>query len=347
MKINFKMWGRALSGLVKMDSKEEWDRLDVISKWLIATRSGVTIVTIYSCAVAGFLAWRDGYFSWLPFLIVTIGLFLAHGTNNLLNDFTDFRRGVDANNYFRTQYGVHPLVQKFWDTRTQLRWFLVSGALAFLSGVYALFYTGFSPVIIGLFVFGALILLFYTWPLKYLGLGELMIFLIWGPVLVAGVYLVLARGVWVPNIWNVALAGVPFGLSVVSINIGKHIDKSEPDRAKGVGTLPVRIGEKAARYVNIVVLALIYLVVIYLVFVPRYFTPVMLIILFAGKRLLMVIGVHTKPRPSEPPKEWPGWPTWFAGFAFYHNRLWGNLFSLGLLMDTFLRVFLPGFWPPL
>ena len=102
---------------------------------------------------------------------------------------------MDKDNYFRTQYGVHPLVQGFWTKRQQLTWFFVSGVLAFLSGVYALFYTNFSPVIIGLFAFGALVLLFYTWPLKYLALGELSIFLIWGPILVAGVYSVLARGV--------------------------------------------------------------------------------------------------------------------------------------------------------
>ena len=162
----------------------------------------------------------------------------------MLNDYTDFSRGVDKDNYFRTQYGVHPLVQGFWTKRQQLTWFFVSGVLAFLSGVYALFYTNFSPVVIGLFAFGALVLLFYTWPLKYLALGELAIFLIWGPILVAGVYIVLARG-WTPHIWIVALAGVPFGLSVVSINLGKHIDKSAEDKKKGVGTLPVRIGEKA------------------------------------------------------------------------------------------------------
>jgi 1,4-dihydroxy-2-naphthoate octaprenyltransferase len=215
--------------------------------------------------------------------------------------------------------------------------------LAFLSGVYALFYTNFSPLVIGLFAFGALVLLFYTWPLKYLGLGELNIFLIWGPILVAGVYSVLARG-WTPNIWYVALAGVPFGLSVVSINIGKHIDKSVQDKQKGVGTLPVRIGEKATRYINMAVLVLIYLVILYLVFVPRYFTPVMLIVFLAGKRFFYAVAVHAKPRPAEPPKEWPGWPTWFSGFCFYHNRLFENLFVLGLLADVILRIFVPTFW---
>jgi 1,4-dihydroxy-2-naphthoate octaprenyltransferase len=345
MNINFKMWGKALTELVKMEDKAEWDRLDVISKWLIATRSAVTVVTLYACVIAGLLAWRAGHFNWLTFLVVSLGLFLAHGTNNLLNDYTDFSRGVDQDYYFRTQYGVHPLVQGFWQKRQQIRWFLVSGTLAFASGLYALFVTQFSPVILGLFAFGASILLFYTWPLKYLGLGELMIFLIWGPVLVAGVYLVLAGGVWSQQIWTVALAGVPFGLSVVSINIGKHIDKSEDDRRKGVGTLPVRIGEKAARYLNLVILLLAYAVILDLVFVPHYFTPVMLIVLLAGKRLLLAMGVHTRPRPAEPPKEWPAWPAWFSGFAFYHNRLFGGLFILGLIVDTLLHVFgLTAFW---
>jgi 1,4-dihydroxy-2-naphthoate octaprenyltransferase len=344
MKINFAMWKKALWTLVKMDKKEEWDQLDVISKWLIATRSAVTIVTLYACVIAGFIALRDGVFSFLPWLIVTLGLFIAHGTNNLLNDYTDFSRGIDKDNYFRTQYGVHPLVQEFWTKQQQLRWFTVSGALAVLAGVFALFYTSFSPVVIGLFAFGALILLLYTYPLKYLGLGELAIFLIWGPIMVSGVYIVLARG-WTDAAWLVALAGVPFGLSVVSINMGKHIDKSADDKIKGVGTLPVRIGEKAARYINIAILVLIYVVILYLIFIPRYFTPALLIVFLAGKRAFYAIAVLFKPRPEEPPKEWLGWPTWFSGFCFYHNRLFSNLLILGLFFDTLLRLFVSSFWP--
>jgi len=53
MKINFRMWRTALWSLVKMERKEDWDQLDAISKWLIATRSGVTVVTVYSCVIAG------------------------------------------------------------------------------------------------------------------------------------------------------------------------------------------------------------------------------------------------------------------------------------------------------
>jgi 1,4-dihydroxy-2-naphthoate octaprenyltransferase len=132
---------------------------------------------------------------------------------------------------------------------------------------------------------------------------------------------------------------------VVSINIGKHIDKMVDDKKKGVGTLPVKIGDKPARYVTMTVLVLIYLVIVYLVFVPHYFTPVMLIVFLASRRLLLALAVLTKPRPAQPPEGYTFWPTWFSAFAFHHNRLFAGLFMLGLLVDTILRIYLSGFWP--
>ncbi len=344
MPINFGMWKSGITTLVKIERKEEWDRLDVVSQWLIATRSAVTIATIYSGIIGGLLALRDGHFSPIPWLIVTLGLFMAHGANNLLNDYTDFRRGVDQPPYFRTQYSVHPLAQQFWTERRQLLWFAVSGALAFAAGIFSLVYTNYSPAVIGLFAFGAAVLLLYTWPLKSLALGELLIFLIWGPVMVAGVYAVLAGG-WTDGAWAAALAGVPFGLCIAGINIGKHIDKLSDDAGKRIHTLPVVIGERAARYLNILVFVLMYAVILYLIFIPRYFTPLMLIPFLAGKRAVLAVAVMTKPRPAAPPEQWPAWPAWFSGFAFYHFRLFANLFVLGLLADVLTRILAPGFWP--
>lgn len=335
MPVNFGMWRKAAWELIKLDDKKEWDALDVISKWLIATRSAVTAVTVYSSIIAGLLAWRDGYFSLLPWLVVTLGLFIAHGTNNLLNDYTDYSRGVDKDNYFRTQYGVHPLVQGFWTKSQQIHWFLASGVIAFLSGVYALWYTAFDPLVIGLFAFGALVLLFYTWPMKYWALGELSIFLIWGPIMIAGVYLVLS-GQWS---WMVALAGIPFGLSVASINVAKHTDKLDDDKAKGVGTFPARAGQAFARYTTMATIVIAYAVIIYLV-ATGYFSTFMLLVLFAAKRAFYAIAVLSKPRPAGPPAGFEAfWPTWFSGFAFYHNRMFGGLFILGVLLDVVFRQF--------
>jgi 1,4-dihydroxy-2-naphthoate octaprenyltransferase len=327
--------------LVKIEAKPEWDGLDVVSKWLIATRSAVTTVTLYSCMIAAFLAVRDGGFRPLPWIIVTLGLFLAHGTNNLLNDLTDYRRGIDSNNYFRTQYGVHPLVQGFWSTSTQVRWFVVSGLLATAAAVYAVVASDFDPLVLGLIAYGSLMLLFYTFPLKYIAVGELTIFLIWGPVMVAGVHYVLTR-TWS---WDVVLAGIPFGLSTASINIGKHIDKSAEDRQKGVTTLPVLLGQTASRVLNILVILAAYGVTAYLV-AARFLTPVMAVVLIAGPRAFQALYVLSKPRPDGPPPGYPIWPTWFSTFAFRHNRWFGNFFVLGVALDTALRLIpaTSGFW---
>ena len=340
MSINFAMWRKATSTLVRMDSKKEWDALDVVSKWLIATRSGVTTVTLYSCTIAGLLALRGGGFPWLTWVIVTLGLFLAHGANNLLNDYTDYSRGIDNDNYFRTQYGVHPLVQGFWDKKTQIRWFVVSGVLALLSALFAIFYSNFDPVVIGLVVYGSLMLLLYTYPLKYFALGELTIFLIWGPIMIGGVYFVLTRQ-WS---WDVVLTGIPFGLSTASINIGKHIDKSGEDRQKGVGTLPVRIGETPARYLNMAAIILAYAITVYMIAVPRFLTPALLIVFFAAPLGWKALSRMSRPRPAEAPPGYPIWPRWFSTVAFVHNRRFGNLFILGVALDTAIRLVFPSFW---
>ena len=353
MTVNLAMWRKAIWQLIKMDDKKEWDALDVVSKWLIATRSAVTLVTVYSCVISGLLAWRDGNFSWLPFIILTFGLFIAHGTNNILNDYTDFSRGVDKDNYFRTQYGVHPLVQGFFTKPQQLRWFFVSGVLATAAGIYALFYTNFNPIVMSLFAFGAIVLLAYTYPFKYWGLGELAIFLIWGPIMIGGVYLTLAliKGGDIGNVWNVVLAGIPYGLGVASINVGKHIDKHDDDKARGVGTFPVRVGEAFARRVDQAAILLIYLVIAYLVFVPRYFTPVMLIVFLAFKYAWSAVKLLNTPRPAQPPPGYPAWPVWFSGAAFQHNRQFGGWLILGLIVDTLLHVipftatFIVRYWP--
>jgi len=341
MNINFAMWRTAIWQLIKMDDKKEWDALDVVSKWLIATRSAVTLVTVYSCIISGILAWRDGYFSWGPFLILTLGLFIAHGTNNLLNDYTDYSRGLDQGNYFRTQYGVHPLAQGFFTKPQQIRWFIASGVLATLAGVWALFFTNFNTVVISLFAFGSVVLLLYTYPFKYWGIGELSIFLIWGPIMIAGVYFVLS-GQW--N-WNVVLAGIPYGLGVASINIAKHIDKRDDDKARGVGTFPVRAGEAFARRTDQFSLIMIYVVILYLVFATRYFTPAMLIVFLAYKDVLTFFKVLNYPKPAQAPEEAKAfWPVWFSGFAFQHNRQFGGYILMGLIIDALLRIYLPGFW---
>jgi len=342
--MNFAMWRKALNVIPEV-SKAEWDELDVISKWLISTRAAVLIMTFISAALAGLFAWRDGSFSFVPWFVLTLGLILAHASNNIFNDYTDFMKGVDKDNYFRTIYGAQPIASGLMTKRQHLTYFAVTGLLALASGLYLIFINASDPVIWILLGAGAFFVLFYTWPLKYIALGEVAVLLVWGPLMIGGGYYVLAH-VWS---WEVVIASLPYVLGVTTVIFGKHIDKFNIDKSKKIYTLPVVIGEKAARYSVLAMMILPYLFTFYLI-ATKFFTPVMLIVLFAIPTFRQVYPALLKPKPETRPEDFPdgqgGWPLFFAPLSFQNNRKFGSLFMFGLLIDVALRLipFTQNFW---
>jgi 1,4-dihydroxy-2-naphthoate octaprenyltransferase len=329
--MNVAMWLKALQ-IIPRINKEEWDGLDVISRWLISTRAAVLIMTFISATIGGLLAARDGMFNWLYWLLVVIGLVFAHALNNLLNDLTDYDRGVDKDNYFRTQYGPQAIQQGLMTRRQLLTYAAVTGLIALAAGAYLVYMRGWLALV--LLALGAFFVFFYTWPLKYIGLGEVAVIIVWGPLMIGGSYFIIT-GQWD---WLVVLAGLPYALGTTTVIYGKHIDKLEADKAKRIHTLPVIIGDKAARVSIQVMIVLMYLLVIGLV-ISGYFSPFMLIVLGALTLLPRTWKMLSQPRPSEPPAEYKeGWPLWFVGAAFVHNRRYGLLFLFGLILDVAYRL---------
>jgi 1,4-dihydroxy-2-naphthoate octaprenyltransferase len=341
--MNFSMWKKALT-VIPIVTKDQWDKLDFVSKWLIATRAAVLVMTFLSAVLAGLFAWHDHFtvnlFSWL---MLAIGLVLAHASNNIFNDYTDYIRGVDKDNYYRTMYGPQPVADGLLSRREHLTYFAVTAFLAFLCGLYLIITHGNDLTIWILLSFGAFFVLFYTWPLKYIALGELAVLIVWGPLMIGGGYYVLT-GIWS---WNVIWASLPYVLGVTTVIFGKHIDKYLIDKAKRIFTVPVLIGEKAARYCVLAMMVLPYILVIALIAL-RYFTPFMLIVFMALPTFLNLYKSFLARKPETRPEGFPdgqgGWPLYFAPQAFVNNRAFGLWFMLGLIVDVILRQILPRFW---
>ena len=325
--MNVNMWRKALQVIPRI-TMAEWEELDIISKWLISTRAAVLIMTFISAAIAGILAINDGSFSFGRWFLLTIGLIMAHATNNLLNDYTDFKRGVDEDNYYRSQYGPQPLVHGLLTSRQLLTYAAVSGLIALMAGVALILLQGGLTWI--LLALGAFFVLFYTWPLKYIGLGEIAVLIVWGPLMIGGGYYVIT-GAWESN---VILASLPYALGVTGVIFGKHIDKFDMDKELGIHTLPVILGERISRYTALGMIFMQYILVIYLV-LTGFFTPLMLIVFFSITVLLQIIPMFRNPKPEEKPEDYPDvWPNYFVAGAFVHNRRFGLLFLLGLILDT-------------
>ena len=331
--MNVKMWRKALRVIPRI-SKEEWEALDIISRWLIATRAAVLVMTFLSAALAGIFAYRADQFDWALWLLIAFGLVMAHATNNLLNDYTDFVKGVDQDNYYRAQYGPQPLVHGLLTKKQLLTYAAVTGLIALSAGIALIAMRGGLTWIF--LVLGVFFVLFYTWPLKYIALGEIAVLIVWGPLMIGGGYYVIT-GDW--N-WYVVLASLPYALGVTGVIFGKHIDKFEVDKAKKIHTLPVLLGERNSRITVVSMFILQYLAVVYLV-AAGFFTPLPLIVLLAIPVLRQILPLFRQPKPPEKPADFPDvWPNYFVAAAFQHNRRFGSLFLLGLILDVILVNFI-------
>ena len=327
---NVAMWGRALTVMPRI-SKQDWDGLDIVSRWLIATRSAVIIMTFTSAAFAGLLAAKVGRFDWVLFSLVTAGLCLAHATNNLINDLTDYWKGVDEGNYFRTQYGPQTVQDGFLSVKQLILYIVVTGSAALAIGIYLVALRG--EIVLMLLAAGAFFVLFCTWPLKYIRMGEPAVLAVCGPLMVGGSYYVIT-GEWSNN---VAVASLAYALGPTAVLFGKHIDKLDADQGKKIRTLPVLLGQGVARYAVLGMLIVQLAVAAYLIAIG-YFTVAMLLSFAAAPSLRRVWQVYRNPRPTEAPPELPDgvWPLYFVAITFWYNRRFGMFFLAGLVGDILL-----------
>src|SRR5215470_14012966 len=285
------LWLGAFIGFYRPRA-EEVRRLDPVSKFLYSARSVILVISAQAAIIGGLLAITDRRFDGLAFVLVLLGFVVAHMISNLSNDYFGYRRGHDTPDSPRMRYTVHPLASGVLETST-----LVTG-LAILcmigAAVTAFFVVERGMLAVVFAVAGIALLLLYDAapiPLKSIGLGELAAFLVWGPLMVGGGYAMIAGQVSA----SVFYASIPYGLGVMSILVGKHIDQMDFDSGKAIRTLPVLLGERAARAMNVATVALIYLVTAALIALGQ-LTPFAAIIALALPRALRAIGLMRQPR---------------------------------------------------
>lgn len=305
--------------------------MDVVSKWLIITRAAVFSMTATSGLIGGLLAatFVDNP-NWLNFALAIVGLVLAHASNNMINDYFDLEGGVDTDEYARALYAPHPILGGLISKGGLRRAILLVNFLDALILVYFVITVGWPVLVFALA--GLFISVFYVAPpirLKHIGLGELGVFIVWGPLMIGGSYYVTSGELPTTGVW---LASIPYALVVTTVLIGKHIDKLDVDREKGIRTLPVVIGEKTSLRLNQALMVSYYLVVLALVLSGTLGVWVLLVGL-AIPRLVRVLKIYNEPKPEEPPPDYPVWPLWFVSASFFHNKLAGGLFVLGLILN--------------
>jgi len=219
--------------------------------WILATRPRTLSAAAAPVVAGSGFAAGDGVFAQFPALAALAGALLIQIATNLANDYYDFVKGGDTGDRLGpvrvTQAGILPPEAVF-------RGMVFTLALATLTGVYLAWVAGWPVVAVGLL--SMLMGVCYTggpYPLSYHGLGDVFVFVFFGPVATAATYYVQAQ-VWSPG---AILAGAGLGAFSTAMLVVNNLRDRETDGAAGKRTLAVRFGDafSVVQYFGCLVLA--------------------------------------------------------------------------------------------
>jgi len=205
------------------------------------------VVTAGAVFVGTAFAWWDmKQFNLLNFIFTFAGACFLHISCNVANDYFDFKSGADALN-------INALVPFSGGSRMVLDGFVkpkealaVSLLFALLGSAIGLYLNAISKGNVVLFIGLAAVFFVFSYngfPVRLVnkGVGEIAIFLAWGPLMVFGAYYVQAESL--SSAWPL-VASIPSGiLTTLVLLINEFADK-EADFSAGRKTWVVLFGFK-------------------------------------------------------------------------------------------------------
>jgi len=257
-----------------------------IIKGVAITRAGFTSASLLPVLVVAsyFSGSGDGLFSILSLLLTCLGIISVQIFANLYNDYFDVKHGTDGanNEYFNagmnskilegaqisggsraielgliTLKGTKKLANYFLLISLTILFGLVLNNYFLTSSIENISYT----LIISLI--GFLLGYFYTAkPIRLSamkGLGELTIFLTFGPLLTLGSAYAISSQTIQPfseDFFNFLIIGIPLGLLTTNILFINQFPDYKSDKLSGKNNLVVLLGKSLSRYVYFLILIL-------------------------------------------------------------------------------------------
>ena len=206
----------------------------------LSTRPWSFPMTIISITIGSLLAVLDGYrFDLNMYILVLVGSILLHAFTNVINDYFDYRYGVDKKGAPTTKYRPHPIVAGFLSPKQTLAFSFILLLMGSAIGLYLAYVRGFLILLLG--ITGVLLATLYTAPpikFKYHAMGEIGIFFAFGPVMVLGAYYVQALKLSM----KAFLASVPLGILIALVAFANNLRDIEYDTSVGVKTIASILG---------------------------------------------------------------------------------------------------------
>lgn len=211
-----------------------------MNKWILATRPWSFPASAMPALVAiAFVFWADNTaeVSWINGVIALLGAILFQAAGNLISDYFDFKHGVDHGDSFGSS---RLIVNGTFAPATILRFGLVVLGLGALVGLGLYFMSGAQVLWIG--AVGVLGTFFY-YRLKYVALGDLVIFLLYGQLIALGTAYVMTNEL----VWNILWVSAPVGFLVVNILHANNTRDILHDGQAHIKTVAMLLGIEGAK----------------------------------------------------------------------------------------------------
>lgn len=204
---------------------------------LTACRPWGTAISVVPALMGALLAVSVGGapMYWGRMLVTALAVWLAHSAANMFSDVADFRNGLD-----RTPIPVSGSLVRGWLTERQtfalgcgclLAGGLLGAGLAAVAG----------PAPLAVAAAGLALALGYS-GLKRVALGDLAVFVAFGPLIALGAWTVFTgRFSWIPLLWM-----SPFGLVVIAVLHANNWRDATSDRARGVISVAGLLGDRGS-----------------------------------------------------------------------------------------------------
>lgn len=213
----------------------------VVRVWFLETRPQFLIISVAVILLGTSVAWYHGQASLRYFLLALLGMLLAHTSANTLNDYFDYKSGIDLE-VEKTAFtgGSGILSARLLSSAAVGRFGFVCFLLAIPIGVYFVIAKGW--LLLPVLVAGALCILLYTARLSRWGLGEVAAGLGLGMLPVLGAYFV-QTGTYT---MEAVIAAIPSGILLYAGLLLYEFPDIEADTNGGKKTLPILLGKRRA-----------------------------------------------------------------------------------------------------
>ena len=225
--------------------------------WFLEIRPQFLILSVVLAFLGTSIAWYDGYFHFGHAVLAFFGLLLAHISINTLNDYFDYRSGIDLETKRTPFSGGSGMLPATLLKPRQVFWLgMGSFLLSIPFGIYFIIVRGWP--LLPLLLIAAVCILVYTpfilktrWPEWAAGLGL-------GTLPILGTYFIQSGA----YTWPLLVASIPSGILVHNLLLLNEFPDIEADEKAGRKTLPITMGRVRASRVYSAMTIIVYLWII-------------------------------------------------------------------------------------